>query len=87
MCNSENGFEIAEEDLKLRGPGEIFGTRQHGLPELRISDLVKHIDILEDVKNIAAQILEKDETLSSEENAMLRQKVKGMFGENITLML
>jgi ATP-dependent DNA helicase RecG len=57
------------------------------LPELRISDLVKHIDILEDVKNIAAKIIEKDETLSSEENAMLRQKVKGMFGENITLML
>lgn len=87
MCKSEDGFAIAEEDLKLRGPGEIFGTRQHGLPELNISDLVKHVDILEDVKKVALDIIEKDPELIWEENRPLRQKVKKMFGENIQLNL
>lgn len=87
MCKSEDGFVIAEEDLKLRGPGEIFGTRQHGLPELNISDLVKHVDILEDVKAVAAEILRKDSQLKETSNAVLRQRVKKMFGENIQLRL
>ncbi len=47
MCESNDGFEIAEADLRLRGPGELFGTRQHGLPEMHISDLVRHGDVLE----------------------------------------
>ncbi|MBQ9960551.1 MAG: ATP-dependent DNA helicase RecG [Firmicutes bacterium] len=87
MCKSEDGFVIAEEDLKLRGPGEIFGTRQHGLPELNISDLVKHVDILEDVKAVAAEILRKDPQLKETSNVVLRQRVKKMFGENIQLRL
>ena len=57
MCSTEDGFVIAEEDLKLRGPGEIFGTRQHGLPELNITDLVKNADMLEKVKNPLASNL------------------------------
>lgn len=87
MCKSNDGFVIAEEDLKLRGPGEIFGTRQHGLPELNISDLIRHVDILEDVKQVAADILRKDPQLSSPENTVLRQKIVKMFGENIQLRL
>ena len=87
MCRSENGFEIAEEDLKLRGPGEIFGTRQHGLPELNISDLIRHADILEDVKKVAMSLIAKDPQLSDPENAGVRKKVKKMFGENIQLNL
>ena len=87
MCSTENGFVIAEEDMKLRGPGEIFGTRQHGLPELNISDLVKHVDVLEDVKNVASNIIEKDNRLKNADNQVLRQKVKKMFGENIQLNL
>ncbi len=87
MCKSEDGFVIAEEDLKLRGPGEIFGTRQHGIPELNISDLVKHVSILENVKAVAADIIKKDPALINEENRVLREKVKKMFGENIQLKL
>ena len=87
MVNSTDGFVIAEEDLKLRGPGEIFGTRQHGLPELNISDLVKHVSILEDVKQVAAEIIKDDPSLSKDENLILRNKVKKMFGENIQLNL
>ena len=87
MVNSTDGFVIAEEDLKLRGPGEIFGTRQHGLPELNISDLVRHVSILEDVKQVAAEIIKNDPYLSKYENIILRTKVKKMFGENIQLNL
>ena len=87
MVSTNDGFVIAEEDLKLRGPGEIFGTRQHGLPELNISDLVRHVNILEDVKEVAADIIAKDPSLSTEENLVLRAKVKKMFGENIQLNL
>lgn len=87
MVKSENGFEIAEEDLRLRGPGEIFGTRQHGLPELNISDLVRHGDILESAGKTASRILESDPKLSKKENRGLRKRVVKMFGENIQLNL
>lgn len=87
MTSTNDGFVIAEEDLKLRGPGEIFGTRQHGIPELNISDLVKHVNILEDVKEVASYIIQEDPSLSKEENFMIRSKVKKMFGDNIQLNL
>ena len=87
MVASNDGFVIAEEDLKLRGPGEIFGTRQHGIPELNISDLVKHVNILEDVKEVAARIIKDDPSLSKEENTVLKSKVKKIFGDNIQLNL
>lgn len=87
MVNSNDGFTIAEEDLKLRGPGEIFGTRQHGLPELNIADLVKHVDVLEEVKEVALDILEEDPYLRDDENQVLRDRVQKMFGENIQLQL
>jgi len=87
MCKSSDGFAIAEEDLKLRGPGEIFGTRQHGLPELNISDLIRHVDILEDVKKVAADIIDKDPLICLPEHDQLRRKVKRMFGEKIELKL
>lgn len=87
MVKSENGFEIAEEDLRLRGPGEIFGTRQHGLPELNISDLVRHGEILESTGKTASRILKSDPKLSKKENRGLRKRVVKMFGENIQLNL
>ena len=57
MTQSGDGFYIAEQDLKIRGPGEIFGTRQHGLPDLKIADLVEDRLILEEAKNLAEQII------------------------------
>lgn len=87
MVSSTDGFTIAEEDLKLRGPGEIFGTKQHGLPELNVADLVKHVDILDQVKDVAKDILEEDPYLRDPDNQVLREKVKKMFGENIQLQL
>lgn len=87
MCESSDGFDIAEEDLKLRGPGEIFGTRQHGLPEMHIADIIRHNDVLEKSKKIAAEILHSDASLNSEENRELRRRVEKMFGEDINLKL
>ena len=87
MVKSSDGFEIAEEDLKLRGPGEIFGTRQHGIPELNISNLLRHVDILENVKNVANNIIKKDPNFNLTENQPLKKKVQKMFGENIQLNL
>lgn len=87
MTQTNDGFEIAEEDLKLRGPGELFGTRQHGLPQLQISDLIKHADILESAKNTAKSILEMDPKLDLEENKLLKARIKRMFGNDIRLEL
>ena len=87
MVSTTDGFVIAEEDLKLRGPGEIFGTRQHGIPELGIADLVKNVDVLSKVRVIAEDIIEKDPSLTEPENLELRRRIKRMFGENITLSL
>lgn len=87
MEASTDGFYIAEEDLKLRGPGEIFGTRQHGLPDLNISDLARHLDILEHAKTEAKKLLASDPGLESVENRGLKKRITKLFGEDITLDL
>ncbi len=87
LCDSSDGFEIAEEDLRLRGPGEIFGTRQHGLPEMHFGDLIRHSDILENAKDIAKDILTEDPKLLNAENQPLKQRLVKMFGKNISLNL
>lgn len=87
MESSSDGFYIAEEDLKLRGPGEIFGTRQHGLPDLNISDLAKHIDILSHAKDEAKKITAADPLLVKPENQELKKRVIKLFGDDLTLDL
>lgn len=59
MVASTDGFYIADQDLSLRGPGEFFGTRQHGLPQLKLADLSKHLDILETAQNAVRVLFEK----------------------------
>ncbi len=87
METSNDGFYIAEEDLRLRGPGEIFGTRQHGLPDMCIADLSKHLKILEQAKAEAKIILEKDPALEAAENRPLRHRITKLFGADMTLNL
>ena len=87
MESSSDGFLIAEEDLKLRGPGDIFGTRQHGLPDLFVSDLVRHADIMQQARDEAEELVSRDPDLSRPENAGLRRRVIKQFGEEFTLNL
>ena len=72
MVRSNDGFEIAEVDLKLRGPGNIMGTQQSGVLNLKIADLVKDNDILKTARFYATKILKDDPSLSSEKNKMLK---------------
>ena len=73
MCETTDGFRIAEEDLRLRGPGDFFGSRQHGLPELHVADLGTDTDTLLDAKKAADALLEEDPKL--EHYPLLRQRV------------
>lgn len=87
MESTSDGFLIAEEDLKLRGPGDILGKRQHGLPDLKFAHLTKHIDVLHKSLKIANEILAEDPHLTSEKNYMLKNKIKEIYGDNLNLTL
>ncbi|MCS7300138.1 MAG: ATP-dependent DNA helicase RecG, partial [Fimbriimonadales bacterium] len=75
MARTNNGFIIAEEDLKIRGPGEIFGTKQSGMPSFRVADLVKDMRLLEVARQEAFRVLERDPDLSQPAHAALRDAV------------
>ncbi len=86
MCKSDSGFELSEVDLNLRGPGDFFGTRQHGLPELKIANLYKDINILKDAQKAAEEVLKNDFKLELAENKLLNEKIKDFFKDtNIAL--
>lgn len=71
-----NGFVIAEEDLKLRGPGDVMGTRQHGDLDLRVADLIQDAVLLERARQAAIKILERDPALTSPEHSAILERVK-----------
>jgi ATP-dependent DNA helicase RecG len=76
MCNTNDGFEIAEVDLKLRGPGDLEGTQQSGIPfDLKIASLGKDGQILQYARNMATDILDKDPDLSLAENSLLKKQL------------
>lgn len=81
MTRCSDGFRIAEDDLILRGPGELFGTRQHGLPELKIADLGRHQKVLKAAERAAAELLQSDPELNHPENQGIRRHVRSMFGD------
>ena len=87
MEASSDGFLIAEEDRKLRGPGDIFGTRQHGLPPLVISDLARHGEILRQARTEAKKLIEEDPHLERPEHEALRGRVQRLFGSDLMLDL
>ncbi len=83
--SSRNGFEIAEIDMKLRGPGEFFGTRQHGLPEFKLADIASEIDLLRLARDDAQEILKRDPKLNEPRHRFLRDAVARQFGDSLDL--
>lgn len=81
MTSTNNGFEIAEKDLELRGPGEIEGTRQSGTLNFKLADIVKDKAILDAAKKIAEQIIEDDPELDSAENLQLKSYLVSLKGK------
>ena len=79
MEETNDGFKISEKDLEIRGPGEFFGTRQHGLPELKVANIFKHIKILKSAQEEAKNILKNDRNLSKKENILLKKEIIEKF--------
>ena len=79
MLHNSDGFHIAEEDLKIRGPGEFFGKRQHGLSELRIANPVTQLQLLQEARKEASELVDKDSKLESRQNVVLRRKLQQRF--------
>ncbi len=83
MSKISDGFKISEEDLKLRGPGDFFGSRQHGLPALKIADMAEDTEILKQAQEEARAIIKDDPTLSKPENKRLAELVDKLFSRTI----
>lgn len=79
METTTDGFKIADEDLRLRGPGEFFGSRQHGLPEMKIADMLKDRSTLEETQRAAKEIMARDPELSSPESTALKNEIQRLF--------
>lgn len=79
MVRTTDGFEIAREDLRLRGPGNFFGREQHGLPPLKVADIADDSTVVEEVDAVAAEVLAADPELSSDSGRILRRSVEKLF--------
>ncbi len=79
MCETTDGFRIADEDLKLRGPGDFFGNRQHGLPEMKIADFLSDMTLLREAQNAARAVYVADPALDRPEHNHLQTAVHNLF--------
>ena len=79
MSQSSDGFEIADEDLRLRGPGDFLGSRQHGLPDFKIADLSDDMEVLRIAGNEARELLDRDPRLQDYQNKTLRLQIIDLY--------
>ncbi len=85
ISSTNDGFIISEKDLELRGSGEFFGTKQHGIPEFKIANLFEDIALLKQAQGVAIEIIDKDPLLESEENKLLKKLVDEKFKDRIEI--
>jgi ATP-dependent DNA helicase RecG len=85
MTRSNDGFEIAEQDLQLRGPGEMFSTRQHGLPDLKIANIIDDYELLVMARKDAFEIVSQDPMLLHPEHGNIRRALISKFGDSLGL--
>jgi ATP-dependent DNA helicase RecG len=86
LTRTNDGFEIAEYDLRLRGPGELFSTRQHGLPDLKIANIVDDYDLLVLARRDAFELVNLDPMLTRKENKNIRSALLARFGDSLGLV-
>jgi ATP-dependent DNA helicase RecG len=86
LCETTDGFKIAEEDLRIRGPGELLGTRQHGWPEFRVANLVEDTDLLLQARDDAARLVREDPALEHPEHATLRAELRRRFRDKVAFI-
>jgi ATP-dependent DNA helicase RecG len=87
MARYNDGFRIAEEDLKIRGPGEFFGQRQHGLMELKIANPLIQMQLLKSAREEAIKLISADPNLEARQNAALKEKLLQRFPEYEKLVM
>jgi ATP-dependent DNA helicase RecG len=85
LANTTDGFELAEMDFRLRGPGDLLGTKQHGLPPLRVADLRDDLELLRQARQDARQLLEEDPELQSPHLQQLRERILRRYGATLQL--
>ncbi|HTM53149.1 MAG TPA: ATP-dependent DNA helicase RecG [Pirellulales bacterium] len=85
FVSSTDGFYLAEVDFALRGPGDLLGTKQHGLPPLRIADLVRDVEVLEEARADALELVRQDPELAKPEHARLRRMALARYGSVLDL--
>ena len=83
MVKSNDGFKVAEIDLKLRGPGNIFGTEQSGFPDLKFADLTEDYELIIKTKKIAFELIKKDSQLLLPDNKIVRENLTAHYSENL----
>ncbi len=86
MVQTNDGFKIAEMDLKLRGPGDFFGTRQSGMPEFKVADIVSDTQLLEEARSDAFEIIERDPKLTLPDHAVVAHTLRALHREAFALM-
>ena len=85
MTKTNDGFVVSEKDLELRGSGEFFGTKQHGLPEFKIANLFEDLETLKSVQSVALKIINEDAKLEEEKNKPLKKQVEKRFQSRIEI--
>ena len=86
MTQTNDGFVISQEDLRLRGPGDFFGQRQHGLPAMKIADLSCDMRLLDEAQTAARQLMAQDPELTEPTHRALRDRIRQLFDTNADML-